>query len=187
MEDLLQPRQKEPGPLGYFQNTHGHLTGDCKNLRAKIAQLLKAEHLKEFLSDRPKQNISKNRNGEEPRKPRPPKQTIHMIIGREAVSGVTYSASKKTKVSLSSSKRDRDYSQHDSIIFSSDDYIWLLYPHNDALVISLHILNSKIKYVLIDPGSPANIILLRVLEEMQLVDKIFQSQSCWLGSTWPAR
>ncbi|XP_070006338.1 uncharacterized protein [Nicotiana sylvestris] len=45
-------------------------------------------------------------------------------------------------------------------------------PHNNALVISLLVHDTNVKRVLIDPGSSINIILLRVLREMQAEDKM---------------
>ncbi|XP_070005783.1 uncharacterized protein [Nicotiana sylvestris] len=48
----------------------------------------------------------------------------------------------------------------------------VLTPHNNALVISLIIHDTNVKRVLIDPGSSVNIILLRVLREMQAEDKM---------------
>nr|XP_016479807.1 PREDICTED: uncharacterized protein LOC107801053 [Nicotiana tabacum] len=45
-------------------------------------------------------------------------------------------------------------------------------PHNDALVISLVIHDTNVKRVLIDLGSSVNIILLRVVEEMLMGDRV---------------
>ncbi|XP_009586878.1 uncharacterized protein [Nicotiana tomentosiformis] len=48
----------------------------------------------------------------------------------------------------------------------------LIIPHNDALEISLLVHDTKVKGVLIDPGSSVSIILLRVVNEMQTNDKV---------------
>ncbi|XP_070054480.1 uncharacterized protein [Nicotiana tomentosiformis] len=53
-----------------------------------------------------------------------------------------------------------------------EDADGLLLPHNDALVISLNALDFKIKRVLVDPGSSANIIQWRVLEQDKLTGSI---------------
>ncbi|XP_060216815.1 uncharacterized protein LOC132644252 [Lycium barbarum] len=45
-------------------------------------------------------------------------------------------------------------------------------PHNDALVISVLMNRFRIKRVLIDPGSSANIIRWRVIEQLGLLDQI---------------
>ncbi|XP_070050593.1 uncharacterized protein [Nicotiana tomentosiformis] len=76
----------------------------------------------------------------------------------------TFSATKKTKVSVTHSKRLRE----DDITFTEEDADGLLLPHNDALVISLNVLDFNIKRVLVDPGSLANIIQWRVLDQAKL-------------------
>ncbi|XP_070031870.1 uncharacterized protein [Nicotiana tomentosiformis] len=45
-------------------------------------------------------------------------------------------------------------------------------PDNDELVISLLVYDTNVKRVLIDPGSSVNIILLRVVNEIQANDKV---------------
>lgn len=42
-----------------FHATHGHKTGECSHLREEVAVLLKNGHLREFLSDRAKNNYWK--------------------------------------------------------------------------------------------------------------------------------
>ncbi|XP_075112394.1 uncharacterized protein LOC142182216 [Nicotiana tabacum] len=56
-------------------------------------------------------------------------------------------------------------------LFSEKDADGVLNPHNDALVISLLVHDTNMKRVLIDPGSSVNIILLRVINEIQAEDK----------------
>ncbi|XP_070049135.1 uncharacterized protein [Nicotiana tomentosiformis] len=135
---------------------NGHWTGDYRHLREEVATLLKNGHLREFLSDRAKNNYSRNRDNLEPSKEGedPPSQMINMIFGGNEISRVTFSAEKKTKVSITHSKRLRE----DDITFTEEDADGLLLPHNDALVISLNVVDFKIKRVLVDIGSSANII-----------------------------
>ncbi|XP_009782818.1 uncharacterized protein [Nicotiana sylvestris] len=59
-----------------------------------------------------------------------------------------------------------------SITFDDADADGVLTPHNDTLVISLLVHDTYVKRVLIDPGSFVNIILLRVVIEMQANDKM---------------
>ncbi|XP_019230111.1 PREDICTED: uncharacterized protein LOC109211064 [Nicotiana attenuata] len=54
-------------------------------------------------------------------------------------------------------KRLREVAK-DDITFTEEYTDGLLLPHNDALAISLNVLDYKIKRVLVDPGSLANII-----------------------------
>ena len=62
--------------------------------------------------------------------------------------------------------------ENESISFDDADTEGVTTPHNDALVISLLVHDTNVKRVLIDPGSSVNIILLRVLREMQAEDKM---------------
>lgn len=57
-------------------------------------------------------------------------------------------------------KKGQEVLDTDAITFSNEDVDGLTLPHNDARVISLRVLDSKVKHVLIDPGSSANIIQL---------------------------
>ncbi|XP_033512918.2 uncharacterized protein [Nicotiana tomentosiformis] len=96
---------------------------------------------------------------------------VNVISGGEEVNGVTYTATKKTsKFTVTHGKQVRQVLEEDSITF--DDADGLIIPHNDALIISLLIHDTNVKRVLIDLGSSVNIILLRVVNEMQMGDKI---------------
>ncbi|XP_009772653.1 uncharacterized protein [Nicotiana sylvestris] len=90
-----------------------------------------------------------------------------MIFGGNKINGVTFSAVKKTKVSIIHSKRLREVAE-DDITFTEKDVYGLLLSYNDALVISLNVLDFKIKRVIVDPESFANIIQWRVLEKAKL-------------------
>ncbi|XP_070035416.1 uncharacterized protein [Nicotiana tomentosiformis] len=158
---------------------NGHRIGDYRNLREEVATLLKNGHLREFLSDRAKNNYGNDRDNVEPSKAgeEPPRQKINMIFGGNEINGVTFSAEKKTKVSITHSKRFRK----DDIAFKEEDADGLLLPHNDALVISLYVLDFKIKRVLVDPGSLANIIQWRVLEQVKLIGSIIPTTKILAG------
>ncbi|XP_016439733.1 uncharacterized protein LOC107765581 [Nicotiana tabacum] len=100
-----------------------------------------------------------------------------MILGGNEINWVTFSAAKKMKVSITYSKRLWE----DDITFTEEDANGLLLPHNDTLVISLNMLDSKIKRVLMDPGSSVNIIQLRVLEQAKLIGSIISATKLLAG------
>ncbi|XP_070040127.1 uncharacterized protein [Nicotiana tomentosiformis] len=152
----IKDDQRDPNLWCEYHGTNGHRTGDCRHLREEVETLLKNGNLKEFLSGRAKNNYGRKRDNVEPLKAGkdPPRQTINMIFGGNKINGVTFLAAKKTKVSITHSKRLRE----DDITFTEKDVDRLLLPHNDALVISLNVLDCKIKCVLVDPWSSANII-----------------------------
>ncbi|XP_075107055.1 uncharacterized protein LOC142180034 [Nicotiana tabacum] len=95
-----------------------------------------------------------------------------MIFGGAKVNGVIFSAAKKTKILVTHGKRIREALEDDEITFTEEDVDGLVLPHNDALVISLNILDFKVKRMLVNPGSSANIIQLRVLEQAKLTENI---------------
>ncbi|XP_070032806.1 uncharacterized protein [Nicotiana tomentosiformis] len=149
-----------------YHRTNGHRIGDRRHLQEEVATLLKNGHLREFLSDRSKNNYGRHRDNAELSKAREetPRQTINMIFRGNAINRVTFSVAKKMKVSITHSKRLRE----DDITFTEEEADGLMLPHNDALVISLNMLDFKIKRVLVDPGNSANIIQWRVLKQAKL-------------------
>nr|XP_016485636.1 PREDICTED: uncharacterized protein LOC107806036 [Nicotiana tabacum] len=60
----------------------------------------------------------------------------------------------------------------DTLGFSEEDLETLAEPHNDALVILFLLSNVRIKRVLVDPGSSANVIRSKVVEQLGLLDQI---------------
>lgn len=115
------------------------------------------------------QTYLKNRNNNEP----PPStlMQINVILGGSEVSGIT----KYAKVSNTNEKWIHKTLNGNNITFDDDDTNSLMFSHHDALVIKLCILDSDVKYILIDVGRTVNIIQLKVTEEMQLTDKINQN------------
>ncbi|XP_019259435.1 PREDICTED: uncharacterized protein LOC109237569 [Nicotiana attenuata] len=103
-----------------------------------------------------------------------------MIFGENENNSVTFSATKKTKVLVTHIKRLPEVTEV-NITFTEEDVDGRLLPHNDALVISLNVLDFKIKRVLVDPGSLANIIQWRVLEEAKLIRSIISATKLIVG------
>ncbi|XP_070045841.1 uncharacterized protein [Nicotiana tomentosiformis] len=160
------PNQRDPNLWCEYHRTNDHWTGDCRHLREEVATLLRNGHFREFLSDRAKNNYGHNQDNAEPSKTGeyPPRQTINIIFGGNEINRVTFLATKKMKVSITHIKSLRE----DDIIFTDEDADEFLLPHNDALLISLNVLYFKIKHVVVNLGSSANIIQWRVLEQAKL-------------------
>ncbi|XP_009767087.1 uncharacterized protein [Nicotiana sylvestris] len=135
--------------------------------------LLKNGYLREFLSDCAKNNYGRSQDNAEQSKTAigSPWMTINMIFERNKVNGVTFSAAKKRKISVTHGKRIGEATE-DDITFTKEDADGLLLPHNNALVISINILDFKIKRVLVDPGSTTNIIQWGVLKQAKLTANI---------------
>nr|XP_016509399.1 PREDICTED: uncharacterized protein LOC107826875 [Nicotiana tabacum] len=135
--------------------------------------MLHQGHLRELMSDRGRENFARGREQHQgPPKPPSPARTIQMIIsgGNDAsINNVKFTTIHKMKRSIT-------YEQYDdleaSIIFDESDTNGLKFPHYDALVITLRILDSNVKCIMVDGGSGACIIHPRVLAQMRLEDRI---------------
>lgn len=163
--------RRNPDHWCEFHNDHGHKTTDCRLLQGEVDHLLKQGYLTKLFSEKGKQAYIKNR--QEPLKPPSPKRTVNVISEGEEINGVTYTtANKVSKVTITNGKRVRHVLEEKSIMFDDADTDGVLTLHNDAMVISLLVHDTNVRRVLIDPGSSVNIILLRVLHEMQAEDKL---------------
>ncbi|XP_070036916.1 uncharacterized protein [Nicotiana tomentosiformis] len=99
-----------------------------------------------------------------------PQYVINMII--DGVDIPQESMLKRTRISITREKRTRDYIPKGVLSFSDGDAKGIIQPHNDALVISILVNKTRIKCVLIDPGSSTNIIRSKVVEQLGLQDRI---------------
>ncbi|XP_070057738.1 uncharacterized protein [Nicotiana tomentosiformis] len=79
---------------------------------------------------------------------------------------------KRTRIFVTREKRTRDYIREGALSFSDEDAKGIIQPHNDALVISVLVNKIRIKCVLIYPGSSANIIRSKVVEQLGLQDRM---------------
>ncbi|XP_009598346.2 uncharacterized protein [Nicotiana tomentosiformis] len=163
------PSQRNPNLMCKYHGTHGHKTEDCRQLREEVARLFNEGHLQEFLSDRAK-NHFRERDASRKNEQKEPQHVIHMIIGGVDIpQGPIF---KRTKVSITREKRTRDYMPEGTLTFNDEDTEGLSQPLNDALVISIMLNKIQVKRVLVDPGSSANIIRSRVVEQLGLLDQI---------------
>nr|XP_016509014.1 PREDICTED: uncharacterized protein LOC107826541 [Nicotiana tabacum] len=95
-----------------------------------------------------------------------------MIIGGgndASINGMKFTTTHKLKRSIT---RERYGRLEESIIFDELDADDLTFPHNDALVITLCILDTDIKRIVVDDGIGACIIHPRVFTQMRLENKI---------------
>ncbi|XP_019251054.1 PREDICTED: uncharacterized protein LOC109229965 [Nicotiana attenuata] len=92
-----------------------------------------------------------------------------MIIGTDIPQGPVI---KWIKTSAAIKGPIRDRMIEDTLTFSEEDLESLAEPYNDALAISFLLSNVQIKCVLVDPGSSANVIRSKVVEQLGLLDQI---------------
>nr|XP_016482617.1 PREDICTED: uncharacterized protein LOC107803415 [Nicotiana tabacum] len=153
-----------------FHQERGHKTEDCIALRQEVVNMLQQGHLKELLSDKGRTNFSRGREHQGPPKSPSPARTINMIIEDDTfINSVKFTTTHKLKRSITCELCDE---LEESIIFGKSDADGLVFPHHDALIITLRILDTDVKLIMIDDGSGACIIHPRVLTQMKLDDKI---------------
>ncbi|XP_070015542.1 uncharacterized protein [Nicotiana sylvestris] len=166
---LSDPSQRNPNLVCKYHDTHGHRTEDCRQLREEVAQLISKGHLRDFLSDRAKNQPLGKRGEWEERTRRTTTRYPHDHWRGRCPQGPVV---KQTKISITREKRTQSYIPEDALTFNEEDIETLSQPQNDALVISFLLNKFQIKYVLVDLGSSANIIRLRVVEQLELLDQI---------------
>lgn len=86
-----------------------------------------------------------------------------------AINNIKFTITHKLKRSITDEQYDR---LEESIIFDESDTDDLTFPHNDALIITLQILDTDVKCFMVDDGSGACIIHYRFLAQMSLKEKI---------------
>ncbi|XP_070034257.1 uncharacterized protein [Nicotiana tomentosiformis] len=85
------------------------------------------------------------------------------------INSVKFTTTHKLKWSITHEQYDE---LEESIIFDKSDTHGLAFPHYDAIVITLRILHTDVRRIMVDDGSGAYIIHPRVLAQMKLEDKI---------------
>nr|XP_009611145.1 uncharacterized protein LOC104104704 [Nicotiana tomentosiformis] len=136
----------------------GHKIEDCIALRQEVVYMLRQGHLKEMLSDKGRTNFAIGREYQGLPKPPSPACTINMIIGGggdASMNGMKFTTTYMLKQSITRKRYDRLV---ESIIFDESDADGLTFPHNDALVITLRILDTYVKRIMVDDGSGTCII-----------------------------
>ncbi|XP_013624624.1 PREDICTED: uncharacterized protein LOC106330749 [Brassica oleracea var. oleracea] len=131
-----------------FHHYHGHKSKDCVTLRIEVNELLKKGHLREFLSDKAKNLLNKETNNKTPETApaSPPRQdrVIHVISGGSEVSLLN-------EISFIVKEQER-----------------VPAPYQDALVISLTVVNYLVKKILVDNGSSSNILFQTAYRDLGL-------------------
>ncbi|XP_016490959.2 uncharacterized protein LOC107810675 [Nicotiana tabacum] len=167
------PNTRKSNALCEFHQERGHKIEDCIALRKEVINMLHQGHLKELMSNRGRANFARGREQHQgPPKPPSPTRTIQMIIGGgdgASINNVKFTTTHRLKHSITHEWYDE---LEESIIFDMLDTHNLVFPHYDALVITLRILDTYVRYITVDDGIGACIIHPQVLVQMKLEDKI---------------
>ncbi|XP_070054748.1 uncharacterized protein [Nicotiana tomentosiformis] len=152
------PNTRKSDALCEFHQERRHKTEDCIALGQEAINMLQQGHLKELLSNKGRTNFTRGREHHGPPKPPSPALTINMIIGGNddaSVNGTNFTTTHKLKRSIT---RERHDGLEESIILDESDADDLTFPHNDSLVITLCILDTNVKRIMVDDGSGVSII-----------------------------
>ncbi|XP_059285073.1 uncharacterized protein LOC132038418 [Lycium ferocissimum] len=153
--------------------------GDSKLLREfvikdKVIKLLKKGHLREFLSNRARDGYGKSKGSSRHFDQGEPSQVINMIMGGTEIAGTPF-ITKMTKFSITREKRLRNFVQEEAIVFTDEDADDVTLPPNEALVISVMIVDCWVKRILIDSDSSTNIIRWKVMDQLSMLDGLTPS------------
>ncbi|XP_056864061.1 uncharacterized protein LOC130511201 [Raphanus sativus] len=143
-----------------FHSDRGHTTEDCIALKIEVAELLKKDPLREFLSDKAKNLLNKEGPGlpTEAALALPPHQdrVIHVISGRSEVSGISIATAKRSTRNARNGQEAEGPKRlllgTDEISFPAREQERVLASHHDAFVISLTIANCLVKRILVENG-----------------------------------
>ncbi|XP_075095212.1 uncharacterized protein LOC142173506 [Nicotiana tabacum] len=136
-----------------FYEERKHKIEDCIALRQEVANMLHQGHLKELLGDKHRNTLARGRERQGPPKPPSPAHIIYMIIDGSddaSTNDIKFTTTHKLKRSITHERYDR---LEESIIFDESDADSLTFPHNDAFVITLRILYTDVKRIMIDDES----------------------------------
>nr|XP_009618294.1 uncharacterized protein LOC104110462 [Nicotiana tomentosiformis] len=157
-KDEVRPEHQKSDALCEFHQERVHKTEDCITLRQEVVIMLWQGYLKELLSNKGRNNFAIRREHQGPPKPPSPARIINMIIRSSDdvyINSMKFTTTYKLKRSIT---RERYDGLQKSIICDESDADGLTFPHNDAFVITLRILNTSVKRIMVDDGSGACII-----------------------------
>ncbi|XP_022858915.1 uncharacterized protein LOC111379710 [Olea europaea var. sylvestris] len=132
-----------------YHRDHGHTTGDYITLQREIEALIERGSLKEYIRhDKCPMNDRNNGKTTE--------------FGEDSNSRYKQYARQHSSIQMTTPNDMKD------ITFGSEDSKDISYPYDDALVISAIITNFKVRRVLVDNGSAANVLSQEVFMKMSI-------------------
>ncbi|GAV74072.1 hypothetical protein CFOL_v3_17554, partial [Cephalotus follicularis] len=159
-----------------YHRDHGHDTEECRQLKNQIEDLIRKGHLRKYVDRDAPQGRREQRREEAPRQQeeQQPRGVIHTISGGVASGGDDSNARKAYgRQSLAvqkvpHSKRLRTGGDEEVISFSEADYEGVRLPHDDPVVVTLLVELFTMKRILIDNGSPANILYKHAFDQLRI-------------------
>ncbi|KAM1356597.1 hypothetical protein ACFX2H_030509 [Malus domestica] len=168
-------------------NDFGHATNDCRSLRNQVEAMLKNGMLSQYrIESRDKckndiglQAVTGNIGADERLLDI---NVIHggpqPLEGREACyRSQRWEAEKSRRVHniTSAPEASKALDNLGVISFSQKDLKGIQFPHNDALVVTLRVANSRVKRIMIDRGSNTDVLFWSTFRRMKLNEKEIRS------------
>ena len=166
------PTKRSRNKYCRFYRDHGHDTADCYDLKQQIKALIREGKLQKFVSKErtntyPREQAPQRENNH----PRPPVGDIRMIVGGTATTG----SSKKARKTYLRMVQDVQLTgsvpiiaRRESLIigFLEEDARRLHHPHDDALIVSVHVGDYNVHRMLVNNSSSANILYYLAFQQM---------------------
>lgn len=167
---------------GNFHRDYGHVTDDYKDLKDGIEDLIQRGNFKQYQPETD-QERSPRVDNVQTWSVKERINEIHVISGGPIHSGSIDGA----KANLKEVRHQVNYHNTgqwpappamSSVAFTADDTKGVIYPHDDPLVVSLHISNAMVHRILGDGGSSANILFMPTFEKISLGNSNLKSVTC---------
>ncbi|GAA0145173.1 hypothetical protein LIER_05426 [Lithospermum erythrorhizon] len=168
-----------------YHREHGHNTNEYRVLDAEIEKLIKRGYLKEYTAN------GTHRSGQrqhcrsppppqvKPEPSDPPRLTgrIDTISGGPAGGGDSRNSRKGYARRSIYAINQAPPIKGDPVIFTDEELIGIEFPHDDPVVIAPIIANFMVERMLVDTGSPVDILYISTFDKLQLPRSIIQPLS----------
>ena len=163
------PNKRNRNKYCHFHRDHGHDMDECFDLKQQVENLIKQGKLKSFLG---RDHKDEKLKGKAEESSRPPLGEIRVIIGGSSTGQSSKSKKAYLKVvqnvQLSRRSPKARTTNKQAITFTDEDAERIHHPHDDAIVITLLIVDYTTRRVLVDNGSLADILYYPAFQQMRL-------------------
>ncbi|XP_030497845.2 uncharacterized protein LOC115713502 [Cannabis sativa] len=168
------PVKRDNGRYCAFHVEHDHATYECRQLKIEVNRLVKEGFFRDCLVSDIALHIQWGSTKSRDQSPPPYiKKTVNVISGGSDLCGNSVRASMTHARRVQSVRAMTSIDSHGpSVLLSFDrgEASELEHPHDDAVVITLDVAHVRMKRMLVDTGSSANILFPGVLKEMEIED-----------------